>query len=91
MLCLRQGHMLRRLHFILKARTAEQQHVNSLLKEEFQTQPSASQVMCTVFSDRKGVFLLDFLKPGQVVNSDCYITMLNKLKASTSRVRPEKK
>ena len=48
-------------------------------------------VMCTAFWDRKGVILLDFLEPGQTINSDCHIAMLTKLKARMSRVRPEKK
>ena len=47
--------------------------------------------MCTVFRDTKGVILLDFLQPGQTINSDCYIVTLTKLKAQISRVRPEKK
>jgi len=53
--------------------------------------PSAGEVMCTVFWDRKGVILLDFLEPGQTINSDHYIATLTKLKAQISRVRPEKK
>jgi hypothetical protein len=47
--------------------------------------------MCTVFWDRKGVILLDFLQPGQTVRSDRYIATVTKLGARISRVRPEKK
>ena len=47
--------------------------------------------MCTVFWDRKGVILPDFLEPGQTINSDRYIATLTKLKARISRVRSEKK
>jgi len=47
--------------------------------------------MCTVFWDRNGVILLDFLEPVQTINSDGYIATLTKLKARISRVRPEKK
>jgi len=53
--------------------------------------PSVGKVMCTVFWDRKGVILLDFLEPGQTNNSDRYVTTLTKLKARISRVRQEKK
>ena len=60
-------------------------------KKKFKTLPSAGEVMCTVFWDRKGVILLDFLEPGQTIKSDSYIAMLTKLKAQISRVRPEKK
>jgi hypothetical protein len=43
--------------------------------------PSAGKVMCTVVWDRKGVILLDFVEPGQTINSERYIVMLTKLKA----------
>ena len=46
---------------------------------------------CTVLWDRKGVIFLDFLELRQAISSNHYITMLAKLKAQTSRVRPEKK
>ena len=59
--------------------------------QQFYVLPSAGKVMCTVFWDRKGVILLDFLEPGQTINSDRYIATLTKLKARISRVRPEKK
>ena len=65
--------------------------MNSPLKKEFNMLPSADEVMCTVFWDRKGVILLGFLEPRQTINSDCFIAMLTKLKAQISRVRPEKK
>jgi len=65
--------------------------MNSPSKEKFKALPSAGKVMCTVFWDRKGLILLDFLGPGQTINSDCYITTLPKLKTRISGVRPEKK
>ena len=49
------------------------------------------KVMCTVFWDRKGVILLDFLEPRPTISSDNYIVMLAQLKAQTSRVCPDKK
>jgi len=60
-------------------------------KKKFKTLPSVGKVMCIVFWDRKGMILLDFLEPGQTINSDRYIVSLIKLKAPISRVRPEKK
>lgn len=53
-------------------------------------QPSTSNVMCTVFWDRKGVILLDFLEPGQTINSNHYTATQTKLNVQTPRVRPEK-
>jgi uracil-DNA glycosylase len=47
--------------------------------------------MCTVFLDRKGVTLLDFLGSRETTTSDRYIATMTKLKARISRVRPEKK
>ena len=61
--------------------------MNSPSKKKFKTLPSAGKVMCTVFWDRKGVILLDFLEPRQTINSDHYIVTLTKLKARISRVR----
>ena len=40
--------------------------------------------------ERQVVSLLDFLEPGQTINSNHYITMLTELKAQTFTVRPEK-
>jgi len=65
--------------------------VSSPSKKKFKMLPSAGKVMCTVFWDRKGVILLDFLEPGQTINSDRYIATLTKLKTRIYRVRPEKK
>ena len=74
-----------------KRQSMEWRYVNSPSKKKFKTLPSAGKVMCTVFWDRKGVILLDFLEPGQTINSDRYIVTLTKLRARISRVRPEKK
>ena len=52
-----------------KRQSMEWRHVNSPSKKKFKTLPSAVKVMCTVFWDRKGVILLDFLEPRQTINS----------------------
>lgn len=69
-------------------------HSRSLVKK-FKTQTSAwctlaCKVMCTIFWERKGVILLDFLEPGKTFNSDCYIETLTKLRAQIASMRPEK-
>jgi hypothetical protein len=69
----------------------EWRHANSPSKKKFKMQPPVGKVMCTVFWDRKGVILLDFLEPEQTINSDCYIATLTKLKARIFSVRAEKK
>ena len=60
-----------------KRQSMEWRHVNSPLKKKFKTLPSAGKVMCTVFWNRRGVILLDFLESGQTINSDRYIATLS--------------
>ena len=50
------------------------------LKKKLKIQLTTGKVMCTLFWDRKGVILLDFLEPGKNIISDCYIMTLTKLK-----------
>ena len=64
-----------------KGQSMEWRHVNSQSKKKSKTLSLAGKVMCTVFWDRKGVVLLDFLEAGQTINSDRYIATLTKLKA----------
>ena len=52
-------------------------------------QHSVGKRMCSIFWDRKGVILANILEPRQT-NSDHCIATLTRLKAQTSRVRPEK-
>lgn len=59
--------------------------------KKFQMKPLESKVMYTGFWNRKGVILLDFLKPGLAINSDHCTVTLTKLIARISRIRPEKK
>jgi hypothetical protein len=54
----------------------EWRHVNFPSKKKFKTLPTAGEGICTVFWNRKGVILLDFLEPGQTINSDRYIATL---------------
>ena len=50
--------------------------VNSTSKKKFKRQPSAGKVMCTVYWDRM-MIPLDFLKTGQTINIDFYISTLS--------------
>ena len=40
------------------------------IEENVKSLPSADKFMCIVFWVRKGVILLDFLEPGQTINSE---------------------
>jgi len=51
------------------------------LKKKFKALTSVGKVMCSVLWNREGGIFLDFLKPGQGINSDHCIVKLNKLKA----------
>ena len=55
------------------------------------SQTLSQKVMCSVFWDAQGIILLDFLKPGATVNSECYIKTLIKLKARIAFTRSGKK
>jgi hypothetical protein len=44
-----------------KLKYKEWRHVNSPSKKKFKMLPSAGKMKCTVFWDRKGVILLDFI------------------------------
>ncbi|WP_432643791.1 hypothetical protein, partial [Citrobacter youngae] len=71
-----------------KQQSIVSQCVNSPSKK-FKSQSSAGKVMCTVFWDRRGVILLDFLECGLTIDSDHYIMTLTDPKACTSRIRSE--
>jgi len=43
--------------------------------------------MCTVFWDRQGVFLIEFLSQGTKINSAVYCETLNKLKRAIQNKR----
>ena len=65
--------------------------MSSLPKEKSKMQPSECKVMCTVFWNRKGMILLDFLEHGQTINSDCNTATLTTLKDQISTSRSQKK
>jgi len=46
--------------------------------------------MATVFWDRKGILLIDFMPPGTTINSDRYCDTLRKLKTGDPEP-PERK
>ena len=51
-----------------------EQHVSSSSKKMFKTKPWEGKAMCTVFWDRKGVILLDFLEPGPSTLTTCWLS-----------------
>ena len=45
--------------------------------------------MVTVFCDCEGVVLLDVMQTGTTINSNAYISTLNKMRKRFQRFRPE--
>lgn len=54
---------------------------------KFKQSMSARKIMCTVFWDRKGVLLVDFLPRGDTINSTTYCETLNKLRRAIQNKR----
>lgn len=54
---------------------------------KFKQTLSVQKVMCTVFWDRKGILLIDFLPRGETVNADRYIETLRKLRRAIQNKR----
>ncbi|GFY27883.1 histone-lysine N-methyltransferase SETMAR [Trichonephila clavipes] len=52
-----------------KQQSMEWRHSSSLRKVKFKQTISAQKIMCTVFWDRKGVLLVDFLTRGDTINA----------------------
>jgi len=49
------------------------------MKTKFKQTTSTQKIMCTVFWDRKGVLLVDFLPQGSTIIADVYCNTLKKL------------
>ena len=55
--------------------------------KKFKTQPSAGKVMVTVFWDKKGVILLDFLKKRSTITGVYYANLLDQLRTAIREKR----
>ncbi|KAJ4429991.1 hypothetical protein ANN_22195 [Periplaneta americana] len=56
-------------------------------RTKFKQTLSVRKVMCTVFWDRKGILLIDFLPRGETVNADRYCETLRKLRRAIQNKR----
>lgn len=65
-------------------------HIGSPRPKKFKSQRSTQKVLVTVFWDKEGVILVDFLERGLTVNSERYIETLKKLREAIRRKRPNK-
>ncbi|KAJ4428910.1 hypothetical protein ANN_25904 [Periplaneta americana] len=69
-------------HFIpeTKQQSMHWRHSGSPVRTKFKQSLLVRKVMCTVFWDRKGILLIDFLPRCEIVNADRYYETLRKLR-----------
>lgn len=70
-----------------KQQSREWRHSTSPKPKKFKQTHSAGKVMATVFWDRKGILLIDFMPPGTTINSDKYCDTLWKLRRAIQNRR----
>jgi len=63
-----------------KQQSLHWKHTGSPKRKNFKQMFSTRKIMCTVFWDRQGVLLLEFLPQGTTINSAVYCETLNKLR-----------
>ena len=63
----------------LKQQSMEWRHTSLSTKTKFKQTTLTRKIMCTVFWDRKGVLLVNFLLQGSTINTDVYCNTLKKL------------
>ncbi|KAJ4452219.1 hypothetical protein ANN_03737 [Periplaneta americana] len=75
------------LHPKTKHQSMHWRHSGSPVRTKFKQTLSVRKVMCTVFWDRKGILLIDFLPRGETVNADHYCETLRKLRRAIQNKR----
>ncbi|GFS04299.1 histone-lysine N-methyltransferase SETMAR [Elysia marginata] len=68
----------------------EYRHKSSPSPRKLKFVASARKMVLTVFWDSEGIIHIEFLKQGNTVNSERYISTLRKLCVRLKRVRPTK-
>ncbi|KAJ4447352.1 hypothetical protein ANN_09358 [Periplaneta americana] len=71
----------------IKQQPMHWRHSGSPVRTKFKQTLSVRKVMCTVFWDRKGILLIDFLLRGETVNADRYCETLRKLRRAIQNKR----
>ncbi|KAJ4452299.1 hypothetical protein ANN_03819 [Periplaneta americana] len=70
-----------------KQQSMHWRHSGSPVRTKFKQTLSVRKVMCTVFWDRKGILLIDFLPRGETVNADRYCETVRKLRRAIQNKR----
>ncbi|KAJ4448998.1 hypothetical protein ANN_00390 [Periplaneta americana] len=70
-----------------KQQAMEWRHTALPRKKKFKQTMSTRKIMCTVFLDRKGVLLIEFLPRGETINRENYCQTLKKLRHAIQNKR----
>jgi hypothetical protein len=63
-----------------KEQSKEWRHSGSPCPKKFKTQKSSSKVLASVFWDKDGILLVDYLENGASITAKYYVALLGKLK-----------
>ena len=70
-----------------KQQSLHWKHTGSPKRKKFKQTFSTRKIMCTVFWDRQGVLLVEFLPQGTTINCAVYCEMLEKLRRAIQNKR----
>jgi len=70
-----------------KRQSMHWRHLSSLKAKKFKQASSVRKIMATVFWDRKGILLIDFLESGLTINADAYCETVRKLRRAIQNKR----
>jgi len=70
-----------------KQKSLHWKHTGSPKRKKFKQTFSIRKIMCTVFWDRQGVLLVEFLPQGTTINSAVYCETLKKLRRAIQNKR----
>jgi hypothetical protein len=70
-----------------KQQSMEWRHTSSPTKTKFKQTTSTRKIMCTVFWDRKGILLVDFLPQGSTISAGVCCNTLKKLHRAVQNKR----
>lgn len=70
-----------------KQQSMEWRHAGSPRPKKFKTQKSAGKVLASIFWDKDGVLLTDYLQKGQTINAEYYCNLLAQLKEALKEKR----
>jgi histone-lysine N-methyltransferase SETMAR len=70
-----------------KQQSMQWRHSASPKAKKFKQKLSARKIICTVFWDRRGVLLIDFMTQGTTINADVYCETISKLRRAIQNKR----